>query len=169
MAKIYNSDVTKGLSQDAGIQQSIEKVPNELAEKIVPVIETNPDLKRKITIIKSVDVSVTSAGTGPIYTTPANQDFYLCGASYVLIKDNLCDAVSSLKAITCVINGETISVIKVGTFTLTAQSENVLIDFNRPIKVDRNSQINYTNMTFAAGSCLRNMRIWGYIDDKSNA
>ena len=40
MAKIYNSDCTKGLAQNASIQQNVDKVPNELAEKIVPTFET---------------------------------------------------------------------------------------------------------------------------------
>jgi hypothetical protein len=42
MATIYNSDVTKELQRLCKIQINRDKVPNLLAEKIVPVVISNP-------------------------------------------------------------------------------------------------------------------------------
>lgn len=73
MAKIYNSELSKEL-REGGKLQVIDKMPDELADKVVPVMEVNPKLLKQINLIKS------STSNGTIFTTDANKDTYLCAA-----------------------------------------------------------------------------------------
>lgn len=162
MATINSTEMLKGMRDTARVL-NLESVPDKLASSVVPVMETNPMIVSKVDVIKTIEINVTSASTGPVYTCPTNQDFYLCGAVLYLVKDATCDATDSFKGINGVVNGETVILVRVPCLTLTAQSENASVDFNKPIKLDRGSSISHSNMTFSAGKCFRHMRIYGYL------
>ena len=162
MAKIYNSDVTKGLAKNAGIQQNTDKTPNELAEKIVPVIETNPQLVKAVDVIKSSDKTTTDAVGAAIMTTSTGMDFYLTGLGFHLIKNAACDVASGMKAIYATINGEFVNLIRYAVLTLTAQEINIQVDFSKPIKIDRGTGIGYSSFAYAAGDALRTYTLRGY-------
>lgn len=167
MAKIYNSDCTKGLAQSAGIQQSIEKVPNELAEKIVPIFETNPELLRYNKLLVSTSRTTTtpaSPGTST-YTCPANKDVYITGAYISLMSDAACDNVLTRMQVT--IGGAAVYPIQISKLTTTAKSDNVYITFTRPIKIDRNSIIYFLN-SYAAGNSSMSYGVYGYEVDNAN-
>lgn len=71
MAQIHNTDLFKELKDGGKIQQLHDVIPNQLAEKVVPVMEVNPKFFRRVNVV----ISSLSAGT--IYTTPTDKDFYL--------------------------------------------------------------------------------------------
>lgn len=165
MAKIYNSDCTKGLAQNAGIQQSVEKVPNELAEKIVPTFETNPQLLKK-------DVSLTNdkLTTGTLFVTPTTtRQFYLTGFVASYVKDAVCDSATGLYQISYTSEtGATAYLMNFPIITLTAQQESVSHTFKNPIKLGLTSAVGFSG-TFTVGVLSRSLTIYGYYEDTYNA
>lgn len=162
MAKIYNSECTKGLAQNARIQQNVDKVPNELAEKIVPTFETNPAALRRCNILK--ENGRNSSGSVTLYTTPANQDFYLCGGTFHLQKDVACD--NTFASFNCYIGGAQVNVTAFRTIPLTVFSGNKEFSINPPLKIDRNTNIALT-ATSAAGNFSMDGSLWGYVVESS--
>lgn len=75
MAQINNKEVLKLLQDGANIQIAKEAVPNQLAEKIVPVFETNPTLLRRQTHVYTV-----VADNQNLVTVPAGKKFLICSA-----------------------------------------------------------------------------------------
>lgn len=162
MATIYNSDLTKGLINSAKLQTSKDKVPNQIADKVVPVIEVNPKLLRTCNILRYGSATTTGA---TIYTTPSDQDFYLCGASVSVIKDVTSASTSSYLQITPE-DGLTQRVLLISGITLTAQDDSISVDFSRPILLKRSSTIAVGNSS-AVGNIKTDASIWGYTVDNS--
>jgi hypothetical protein len=137
-AKIYNSNLTKQIIDGAKLQQSQGQIPNEIAEKVVPTMEVNPALLRVCNIVVGDVATSTSHG---VYTTPADKDFFLVGATLAMSKivtDSLatCD-------LTCVpIAGTTSRAILFlpGT-TLNQDSNSISISLSTPILLKRSSAI----------------------------
>ena len=86
MATIYNSDLFKEMASAGALQQAVDKIPNQLAEKVVPVMEVNPKLFRRINIIKQDDLQNATSST--TYTTPTDKDFFLTNLNFSYIKTN---------------------------------------------------------------------------------
>ena len=139
MATIYNSDLTKGLQKNAKIQINVDSVPNKLAEKVVPTMETNPQLLRVCNIVRSGTAVNTTA---TIYSTPTNKDFYL--TSIELAHDS--GAGSGIVWITVTIDGaaQIISRVPVPAAAGLAVSNNGGVF---PIKIDRGTNITITSDT----------------------
>lgn len=166
MAKIYNSDLSKELVEGAKIQTSFDYTPDQLAEKVVPVMEVNPKLLKINNFIKNN--FQTTTGTIAIITTPADKDTYITGLSAGYVKDVTCDSATGVYSLTCVINGATHNLIQFPIITLTAQQDEREITFAYPVKVDRASAIQLTG-TFTAGVCVRTCTLYGYQDFNVNA
>lgn len=160
MAKIYNSDCTKGLAKNAGIQQNVDKVPTELAEKIVPTFETNPVLLRFCKIVASSFAFNTTSAT--IYTTPADRDFYIVAANLSALQD--AGATSVASSLKVYIDGVQQTLMSVTNIAGIANSGNILNNYSVPVKIDRNTAIVVTNTTNVA-NVKANAGIVGYIDE----
>lgn len=165
MAHIYNSDLSKELIRGAKIQTSKDSVPSQLAEKVVPVMEVNPRLLRLTTNAPQIASSTTGAKT--VYTTPTNQDFYLTGFTFAYIKDATSDAATSLD-FRVKVNGATLTLFSFPIITLTASSGQISVTLANPLKLDRNTVIDYTG-TFTAGVCVRAGSATGFVDETSQA
>lgn len=101
----------------------------------------------------------TSTGTGTLYTTPTDKDFYLTSVQISVQANAACD--STFAVIRCTIEGIIRNVIGIAKLTLTATSEAVSITFTTPVKIDRGTAIQ-TNNTFTAGSQTISAQITGY-------
>lgn len=137
MAKIYNSDLTKELTDGAKIQTAFDKVPSEIAEKVVPVMEVNPKSLRTINKV----YYRTSAGT--MFTTSSTNDTYLLGytmnASATAAGDNTIN-------FTATVDGDSSSIIIAGlrlkcTAAVDADSGNCQLTFPYPIKLAKNTAV----------------------------
>jgi hypothetical protein len=161
MAQIYNTDLSKELIKGASIQVNRDLVPSQLAEKVVPVMEVNPNLLRKANIY--VGTGSAASGTSTVYTTPTNKDFYLIGISMALIKDATCDTATGKVTINGTPDGlAQLELIGIPIITLTAQSASISRDFIMPILLKRNTTINSTQ-TYTAGLSSRTFSIIGYV------
>lgn len=166
MVNNNNSATTKELIE-AGRLQVLQGVPQTISNYIQPVMEVNPKLLRNAQIVRYSNRTTTGAGSA--YTTPATQDFYLCGITYHLIKDVACDAATGRSSVNITVDGSAREICVISVITLTAQDVIISHDFQTsPIKIDRNISIN-TNLSYAAGVCSRSITIWGFIVDNTNA
>ncbi len=52
MAQIRNSDIQKRILEEAKLQASVDVIPTELADKILPVLNVNPKSKKKLLYYK---------------------------------------------------------------------------------------------------------------------
>lgn len=166
MATIYNSDLSKELVDGARIQQNRDIIPNQLAEKVVPVMEVNPKLLRRINLL--VGGTSTTTGTKTIYTTLTDRETFLTGFSISFIKDVTCDSATGSYLLTAVINGTTVNLSSMAIITLTAQSSLNNYTFAHPIKLDKGTAISFTG-SFTAGVCSRGFCINGYTVENNNA
>lgn len=165
MTKIYNSEVLRGLAKDAGIQQSVDKTPNELAEKIIPSFETNPKLVRDGKVLGSA--VRTTSGDATILTTNATNETYVTGLNFCMIKDAACDKVSGHISVSTTINSLSTILAAIPVLVTTAQDTNLVIQFKHPIKIDKNVTIVFALCTYTAGLCMRSAVIYGYEKESS--
>lgn len=166
MATIYNSDCTKGLANNAGIQVSREQVPNQLADKIVPTFETNPQLLRTC-IVRHFN-SNTSAGSTTLLPADANRDFYITGLRMSYAQNAVCDVTSANVSITATQDGVARHLISLPILTLRELALTEYVPFTIPFKIDRNTSIQFTTSSFTVGVCLRNYAVYGYYIDNPN-
>ena len=164
MATIYNSQLTKELTQGAKIQVSRDSIPTQLADKVVPVMEVNPKLLRRSNIVKTGTAN--NATTTTVYTIPTTQDFYLTSATLSMIKDVTATSVES--TLTATVEGVDTKLMSIVGITLTVQDDQMTLSFPIPIKIDRGTNIRVTNSTNVA-NCKAIACIHGYLDEQSIA
>jgi len=157
-----NSALTKELI-DGGRLQVVNGVPQTINNNIQPVMEVNPKLLK---VVNKTAVSTSTATSATIYTTPANQDFYLTFASLSVIKDvgNL----STSETIRVRIDGATSTILSIASISGTAQTQQTQLNFSPPIKCDKSSVIDLIATDATAVIRLVGI-IGGYIVDNSNA
>lgn len=160
MAQIYNSDLTKELVKGASIQQSKDQVPNQLAEKVVPVMEVNPRLLRSVNVIRHVAVA------GTMYTTPTDRDFYL---TYANVSTSIASANNFYGTITITPKGGAavivLSAVGCATALVTGASSTATANFDTPILLERGSTISFA----VSNADVKHAQIGGYIVDTSNS
>lgn len=123
MSIINNSDLTKEIIAGAKTNIAVDTVPSQLADKVVPVMEVNPKLMRRVTFVKTK-----TGSTGTIYTTPSDKDFFLVGYSMTASNKTASQDSSLILGITP--NG--FSSINVDSLTF---STSVILDVNQQDKV----------------------------------
>jgi hypothetical protein len=154
----------KELKDGVKLQQLKDVVPNQLADKVIPVMEVNPKLLRRCNLVRSIDA--TNATSGTIYTVPTDRDFYLVAASISTIKDVTATSVES--AITVFIDGVARKLLSIAGITLTTQTLALANSFPDPIKIDRGTNISVTNTT-NVGNIKSIGGIAGYTVENINA
>jgi hypothetical protein len=161
MANINNSQLSKELIDGAKIQTSFDKIPTQLADKVVPVMEVNPKMLRMCNVAKSS--TATNATSATLYTTPTDRDFYLCGLALSTIKDVTSTSLSS--GITTTINGASVTLLSIASLSLTVQNSSTNLVISPPILVDRGVTIAVTNSTNVANITSRASLV-GYTIDQ---
>lgn len=148
MATIHNTELFKELKEGAKLQQLNDVVPSELAKSIVPVMEVNPKLLRRVNVVRRATAS--NATSAAIFTIPTDKDFYLTGCSISTIKDATSTSIRS--DINAFVDGDNTAreLLAIASITLTAQSATNSIDFSIPVKLTRGTQIVLANSTNVA-------------------
>jgi hypothetical protein len=167
MTTIHNSDLSKELREGAKIQISIDKIPTELAEKVVPVMEVNPKMLRYITHSYG-DVKTTTGSLSPL-TFSSTKDTYLTNVNASFVKDATCDIASGSIAINAQPDGSgVVPLAQFSVLTTTAQSGVMNITLNPPMKMKRSSVLTITG-TFTAGALARSIAAQYFEVDNPNA
>lgn len=166
MATIYNSELTKELINAAKIQTSRDIVPNQLAEKVIPVMEVNPKLLRRTNIMKAS--TKTTTGTQTVYTAPTDKDFYLTDLQLAWSKDVANDGISAFWVITIDGDSATTNILRLYGQTLTANQIVETISFSNPIKIARGSTLSISH-SFTVGASSIAGSLFGYTIDNPNS
>jgi len=159
MANINNSQLSKELIDGAKIQTSFDRIPTQLADKVVPVMEVNPKMLRRINVVKR------SSTAGTIYTTPTDKDFYLIAYS---LNATSTAAGSNIFSLSVVPEEEGVATIigavyLYNTAAIDADSGLQSLSFPIAIKLKRGSTVvTASSGTTAARSCT----IFGYTTEQ---
>ena len=149
----------------AKIQAGSDIIPNVMSNQVVPVIDVNPKHSRIDTILVSSGRTTTSTAATILAAKP-NQDVFITGYNVSVSQDAVCDCTATL--VTGQFDGATLPIFRLNRQTLTAQSQLQTYTFKNPLKIDRNSSLLVTG-TFAAGTYIHQIIIYGYIVDNPNA
>lgn len=165
MVTINNSTTIQELRQAAAIQAGKDAIPTNLSNQVVPVIEVNPKLLRICTLARRGS-TLSNATSATVYTTPADKDFYLVGATLSMIKD--VTSQSTLVTLTATVDGTSAALLVIKGLSLTIGAQTISNNWNFPIKIDRN-----TNITITSDSGVANIGasgiVQGYIVDNVGA
>lgn len=167
MAQIHNTDLLKEVREGIKSQQLRENIPQMLADKIVPVMEVNPKLLRRTNLVKNITKA--SSGSQTIFTSDATKETYITNLVLSVIKDATNDAVSQACSITVVQDGATLTPLSMSLLTLTAQDDSITLSFKNPIKIDKNTVVGLTSVSYTAGTMFRSANVIGYTLDNPNA
>jgi len=162
MAQIYNSDLTKELTEGAKIQVSRDYPPSQLADKVVPVMEVNPKLLRRTGVLVVANRII--SGSLTIFTCPTNVDTIVSGVYLGFTKDATCDIATGRITITATPDdtGAATSLAALPCLTTTAERGDITIDFHAPIKLKPGSVIAFGSDTYTAGLMSREILVYGY-------
>jgi len=112
-----------------------------------------------IPIVPVVRICRQLAGGGT-FTTPSDRDFYLTNAQISIAK--VAADSGALASLTVVIDGVTISILRINGVTLTADAQNVLQSWNFPIKLDRGTNI---TLSLSGAYTTANALLQGFIEE----
>jgi len=99
---------------------------------------------------------MTNATTSSLYTTPAEEDFYLTNATLSVDKDVTSPCVATDLRVS--VDGVAQTPLRISGITLRPSQQTVSVNFNPPIKIDRN-----TSISINASSATANIRVDGAI------
>lgn len=158
MATIYNSELTAELIQAGKLQVARDKIPSEIAEKVVPVIDVNPKHARICNLVKRQ--SIVNSASGIIYSVPSSKKTFICGYSLSVIKD--VTSTSDRSKINCYLpSGEAITIAEITGITLTPQEQTITATINPPLELQPGTNIDLTNSTNVANINTSGI-IWGF-------
>ena len=163
--KIENSEITKRIVNLISGQTAVNKLPTQLANTVVPVIDVNPDLAREVNFLISNSRS-TSGTLSSSFASTASRSYFLTGITVGYAKDAACDlATGNISvAVTPDYSKSTTTIVQLPVITLTADSKVVDIIFETPLRVVAGSAITMTG-DFGAGVLVKSFQIRGYYVD----
>lgn len=149
MATIFQSEVIKRAIDDLKLAPAREKIPSEIADKVLLTY----DLKKKYS---DLIFTGTSSASGNVSVMAADNDYetYITAAHFSFAKDVTCDVASGRIGLNIIVNGANKDLCSLPVITLTAQTGTCVISMPYPLKIDRNTAIT-TNLSFAAGVLTR--------------
>lgn len=145
MPLINNGEVIRKLIQEAKINTAHDTTPTQLAEKILAVINVNPD---RLVQVRTEAASDTASLTA-IHTTSATKDTFIIGAALSYHKDVVSDSETTDIRCTPFGKGETL-LIQLNYEPTVAGNDHAEITFPLPIKVARGTIIGIKNQTATA-------------------
>ena len=160
MAEVRNIDVKNAMMASAGLQVGFDDIPSVLGKVVSPIIDVTPRMHRITDVINGSSSTATSFN---VLTSSSTKDTYITGCSYSIAKDATADiATAASCAVTVVVGGATLPIIKVPVITLTAQNITVTVQFPNPIKVDRNTSVLASRGSTTVGVVVIAATAWGY-------
>lgn len=161
MAQINNSDLTNALVQGAKISSARDKIPDQLGQTVVPILDVTPRKHRVLDICQTA--TRTTSGSTNLFTSSTSYDTFLVSCSLAMIKDATCDDASGAAAtITAVVNAVTVSLLNIPGITLTACNESISISFPFPLKIDRGTSVSIGGGGYTVGTKIRTATVQGY-------
>lgn len=145
MATIYNSEHIKKIINELKLAPSREKMPTELADKILPVYNINNPFQ-----IKSKSNTNSNSTSATIHTTSTTADTYLISCDLSMIKDVTATSLRSALAAFPFEDNAVSDILVITGLTLVAQNGQVSKSFPIPFKLARGTNITLVNSTNVA-------------------
>lgn len=157
-----NPQTVQNLIEGQRLNPAVDLIPNP-----IPTIESNPKLVNdgfgRLTSATSTGTLSLSAATLGTVTG----DLLLTEVNISLVKNVTCDMASGSSNVVITSKGVPINLCGIAVLTLTAERIDKTFRFTNPVRVDKNTTINWAG-TFTAGACIRNLSISGYIEQYGN-
>lgn len=146
MALINRSEVLEALIKGLRLDTARNKIPNEVADKVLPVFKINPTPQ-----IQIAEATASDATGATIRTTSSTKDTFLTGLFLSVAKSALSTSLHSSIAITTFQKATAVQAIRIRYEPLTAASNlNAFLMFTKPIKLARGLTIALQNNTAVA-------------------
>lgn len=146
VSRLNNSEVSKRLIELGKINIATDTVANQIAEKIVPVLDVKPRYD-----IKGVSGVRSTTGATTMLTVPTTNRTFLHGAMMSYTANATCDNISVFLTITNVLGNSQVILIALKQ-TTTAESKTLMRDFTVPIELKKGSSVTIET-AFTAGAC----------------
>ena len=146
MAQINASGVMQKLIDELQLYPAQDFIPNQLADKIVPVFQVNSEAitleTPPATVVKTVTDVAQNTGINNtlIYTTPATGDFYLTNVALSL-SNPTAGGLWDKAYILATIDGVVETILGIATYTGSSIPSNSSVSLFNPVKVDPATQI----------------------------
>lgn len=151
--KHYNTTLSE-TAQKKFKTKTGDMLPAFVDDKITPIVEIIPD--------SELIASGVGGATGTLSITPiANKDIKLAGLIASFTKNAACDVATGSLNIQVTIDGTTRIIARLAVLTLTAERDTLSISFVPALRIDRNTNIDFTG-SFTAGSMARAISAFGY-------
>jgi len=161
MPQIQNSSTIKEIRSISGSSISEGFAQQVSSKEVQLVANVNPKDYRISKILVATNYTGTS-GSVSAYTTHASKLTYITSVIFSVSKDATYDGGSAQFGITGVINSVTNFLAGVACLTLTSERQTVVVSFDRPVLVDRNSSLSISSASNTVGSCIRTCSVAGY-------
>jgi hypothetical protein len=161
---LIQNTTLKTAIKDSISANTLEGLPSQLMDKVTPIIDCTPRSHRIVNWQAKDTHSVTGARI--IFGTHAVKDTYITKVIYSIIKDATCDVPSGSVNISCVVEGKAYYLCNTAILTLTAQQDTQVVNSITPIKLDKNTDVNFANVAYTVGLFVRAVIIEGYFVDK---
>lgn len=168
MAINYNSTLSNEMRDVGKLQISRDRIPNEFADKIVPVVDINPKHSRIINLSQSIVVTATGGSTTAL-SARTDVDQYITSVWLGVSKNAACDVATGSYLMSATINGQAKNLFSIPLMTLQASDIIQVLAFPIPVKIDRGTAVSVTALGFAAGSLSRVAGVNGFTVDNPNA
>lgn len=158
MVQIHNSDLTKELQAGAKTQAyDYGKLPNQLAEKVVPVMEVNPKMLRVANFCESARRTLTGSSTLQALTT--GRDLYITNIN---LNTNIDAGATITEIYISFMVGGVAKFIMCPLPSATALSQSMTLNLSVPLKVDIDRQTVAFTITAAAGTFTCSANVIGF-------
>lgn len=166
MALINNQDVIQKLVDELRLYPAKDKVPTELADKILPVFQVNSEevvvKAETATIVESAEAAIAGNTTDIIYTAPTTGKTYLTNVS---ICASATDNDTNAFWVEVTIDGVAKKLLILSTYNATdytAPQHNPTLSLNlqNPLLIDKGVAVNL--MRTSAADCASAATIVGY-------
>lgn len=158
MAKIHNTDLTHEIVEAAQLQLSRDKLPTEIADKVVPVIEVNPKLFRNTTLFK---YKADTGSGGTIFTTDSDKYTYITGVQMSLTKD-VVSTITDARVGATLFSGEVVRLMELSFLTTTIANKDMFVSFTNPVKLKQGTTVSTTLNGGGVGAHRCSTCVFGY-------
>lgn len=155
----FNDTQNKDLIINAIDELKLNPITDAIPKAVVPTIQPVYKVERKVDKVFYLSLSA-STGGATIYTGNPNKTFYITSISVSTQSDATCDNTQILLLAT--LSGIVTNIIAgFRKLTTTAQVRDIHLDFSTPIKVDKGTNVDFSN-AFTVGSCVSLVILRGY-------
>lgn len=164
MARINRTDVIQKAVNDLALNVSVDKIPNEILDKVQLVYGLN----RHFSNFLVSGTQSTSGNLSVSFPTTTKGDIYLTSVTASFAKDATCDVGTGRITVSITPDNSNIStpIISFAVITLTADSQTVTYSLPYPIKIKEGSSLVFGG-TFTVGVMTRNLSAMGFTNSSN--